>query len=169
MKVLIACEESQRVCIAFRERGDEAYSCDIQECSGGHPEWHFKGDALEAIRGGTVTTCDVCATTDNAKCKEFYSPEQDGLAQEWTGVCWCNPPYGREIGKWVRKAAESSCTVVMLLPARTDTKWFHDYIYGKAEIRFIKGRLKFGDAKNSAPFPSMVVIFKRESEKGNRI
>ena len=101
--------------------------------------------------------------------KEFYSPEQDGLAQEWTGVCWCNPPYGREIGKWVRKAAESRCTVVMLLPARTDTKWFHDYIYGKAEIRFIKGRLKFGDAKNSAPFPSMVVIFKRESEKGNRI
>ena len=57
----------------------------------------------------------------------------------------------------------------MLLPARTDTKWFHDYIYGKAEIRFIKGRLKFGDAKNSAPFPAMVVIFKRESEKGNRI
>ena len=111
-------------------------------------------------------TCDVCATADNAKCAEFYSPEQDGLAQEWTGVCWCNPPYGREIGKWVRKAAESSCTVVMLLPARTDTKWFHDYIYGKAEIRFIRGRLKFGAAKNSASFPSMIVIFNRESEKG---
>lgn len=58
MKVLIACEESQRVCIAFRERGHEAYSCDIQDCSGGHPEWHIKGDALEAIRGGTITTCD---------------------------------------------------------------------------------------------------------------
>lgn len=58
MKVLIACEESQRVCIAFRERGHEAYSCDIQDCSGGHPEWHIKGDALEAIRGGTIVTCD---------------------------------------------------------------------------------------------------------------
>lgn len=58
MKVLVACEESQRVCAAFRERGHEAYSCDVQECSGGHPEWHIKGDALEAIRGGTITTCD---------------------------------------------------------------------------------------------------------------
>ena len=76
---------------------------------------------------------------------------------------WCNPPYGREIGKWVEKAYNESLvgvTVVMLLPARTDTKWFHDYIYGKAEIRFVRGRLKFGDSKNSAPFPSMVVVFK---------
>lgn len=71
-----------------------------------------------------------------------------------------NPPYGREIGKWVKKAAESNATVVCLLPARTDTKWFHEYILGKAEIRFVKGRLKFGDGKNSAPFPSMVVIFR---------
>ncbi len=68
-----------------------------------------------------------------------------------------NPPYGREIGKWVAKLANN--TGVALLPARTDTKWFHDYIYGKAEIRFIKGRLKFGDGKNSAPFPSMTVVF----------
>ena len=76
---------------------------------------------------------------------------------------WCNPPYGREIGKWVEKAYNESLagvTVVMLLPARTDTKWFHDYIYGKAEIRFVRGRLKFGDSKNSAPFPSMVIIFR---------
>ena len=77
---------------------------------------------------------------------------------------FCNPPYGRTIGLWVKKAYEESKTpntlVVMLLPARTDTKWFHDYIYGKAEIRFIKGRLKFGGCKNAAPFPSMVVIFK---------
>ena len=76
---------------------------------------------------------------------------------------WCNPPYGREIGKWVEKAYNESlkgAMVVMLLPARTDTKWFHDYIYGKAEIRFVRGRLKFGDSKNSAPFPSMVVIFR---------
>ena len=107
-------------------------------------------------------TLDVCAVPENAKCEQFFSPSIDGLKQEWVGVCWCNPPYGREIGKWVRKAYESDCTVVMLLPARTDTRWFHDYIYGKAEIRFIRGRLRFGAAATGAPFPSMVVIFKRE-------
>jgi site-specific DNA-methyltransferase (adenine-specific) len=89
----------------------------------------------------------------------------DGLKQEWTGVCWCNPPYGRKIGLWVEKAAKAECTVVMLLPARTDTRWFHDYIYGYAEIRFIRGRLKFGGAQNSAPFPSMIVIFDRQIER----
>ena len=82
----------------------------------------------------------------------------DGLKQEWKGVCWCNPPYGREIGKWVEKAYKSNCMVVMLLPARTDTKWFHDFCL-KGIISFIKGRLKFGNAKNCAPFPSMIVIF----------
>lgn len=76
-----------------------------------------------------------------------------------------NPPYGREIGLWVRKAAESNVTAVCLLPTRTDTAWFHDYIYGKAEIRFIRGRLKFGNSKNSAPFPSMIVIFRGEHKK----
>ena len=103
---------------------------------------------------------DVCAIPENAKCERFYTPDDDGLKQAWEGTVWCNPPYGREIGKWVKKAAESNATVVMLLPARTDTSWFHEYIYGKAEIRFIKGRLKFGDGTNSAPFPSMVVVFK---------
>ena len=77
---------------------------------------------------------------------------------------YCNPPYGREIKTWVEKAYFESkkpdTTVVMLLPARTDTKWFHEYIYENAEIRFVKGRLKFGNSKNSAPFPSMVVVFK---------
>lgn len=104
--------------------------------------------------------CDVCAIPENAKCRKFFTPAQDGLKQEWKGICYMNPPYGRAIGKWVQKAAESATTVVCLLPARTDTKWFHEYIYGKAEIRFIKGRLKFGDERNSAPFPSMVVIFR---------
>jgi site-specific DNA-methyltransferase (adenine-specific) len=77
-----------------------------------------------------------------------------------------NPPYGRVIGKWVEKAynsAQDGATVVALLPARTDTKWFHDYIYGKAEIRFIRGRLRFGGCKNPAPFPSMLVIWKKEA------
>lgn len=108
---------------------------------------------------------DVCATKKNAKCKKFYTKKQDGLSQEWKGVCWCNPPYGREIIKWVRKASDSAkngATVIMLIPARTDTKWFHDYIYRKenVKIKFIRGRLKFGDSKNSAPFPSMLVLFK---------
>lgn len=110
---------------------------------------------------------DVCATPENAKCRKFYTKEQDGLAQPWTGRVRCNPPYGREIGQWVRRAffaAVAGATVVMLLPARTDTRWFHEYIYGKAEVRFIRGRLKFGDSKNSAPFPSMVVIFGKRNE-----
>ena len=111
-------------------------------------------------------TLDVCAVPENAKCDRYYTPLQDGLSQPWRGVVWCNPPYGRSTYKWVHKAYESSikhrCTVVMLLPARTDTRWFHDYIYLKrnVEIRFIKGRLKFGGSRNSAPFPSMVVVFR---------
>ena len=104
---------------------------------------------------------DVCALPENAKCDKFYTPDQDGLKQDWSGVCWCNPPYGRQIGKWVEKAAKSNATVVMLLPARTDTKWFHDWILPFAEIRFVKGRLKFGKAAHNAPFPCMVVIFRR--------
>lgn len=90
------------------------------------------------------------------------NPTFDGLEVEWGGINYMNPPYGHEIGKWVKKASENPVTVC-LLPARTDTRWFHDYIYNKpnVEIRLIKGRLKFGGSKNSAPFPSMVVIFKK--------
>jgi phage N-6-adenine-methyltransferase len=108
-------------------------------------------------------TLDVCADHTNNKCTEYFTKEMDGLSMSWKGyTCWMNPPYGREIGKWVKKAYEESLdgtTVVCLLPARTDTKWFHEYCI-KGEIEFIKGRLKFGDSKNSAPFPSMLVIFK---------
>ena len=105
---------------------------------------------------------DVCALPENAKCKRYFTPEQDGLKQEWTGVCWCNPPYGRKIGKWVEKAAKSNATVVMLVPARTDTKWFHDWALPYAEIRFVRGRLKFGGAEHNAPFPCMVLVYRRE-------
>lgn len=105
---------------------------------------------------------DVCASHQNHKLEKFWSKKMDGLSQNWHSLrCWMNPPYGREIGEWVRKAAEGGAAIVVaLLPARTDTRWFHEYILGKAEIRFIKGRLKFGNSKNSAPFPSMIVIFK---------
>ena len=105
---------------------------------------------------------DVCALPENAKCEKYYTPKDDGLSQEWSGVCWCNPPYGREIGKWVEKAAKSTATTVMLLPARTDTKWFHEYCLPYGKIEWIKGRLKFGNSKNSAPFPSMIVVFEGE-------
>ena len=111
---------------------------------------------------------DVCALPENAKCAAYYTPEMDGLIQPWYGRCWCNPPYGREIEKWAERAycsaVEGGAIVVMLLPARTDTRWFHEYIYGKAEIRFVRGRLKFGGSKNSAPFPSMVVVFRPKME-----
>ena len=124
--------------------------------------WETPKDLFDKLNNEFHFTLDVCATPENAKCEEFYTKEQDGLKQPWKGTVWCNPPYGRQIGEWVRRgffASRSGNTVVMLLPARTDTRWFHEYIYGKAEIRFIRGRLKFGGSKNSAPFPSMVVVF----------
>jgi len=108
-------------------------------------------------------TLDVCATGANAKCARFFNEAEDGLKQTWTGACWMNPPYGRTIGHWMKKAYESSltgATVVCLVPARTDTQWWHDYAM-KGHIKFIKGRLKFGNAKNSAPFPSAVVTFSK--------
>lgn len=107
-------------------------------------------------------TLDVCASDENAKCERYFTKEDDGLQQEWSGSCWMNPPYGKEIKKWVKKAYESAvhndATVVCLLPSRTDTAWWHDYCM-KGEIEFIRGRLKFGGSKNAAPFPSAVVIF----------
>lgn len=118
-------------------------------------------DKLNAEFGFTL---DVCATADNAKCAAYINSKTDGLSQQWLGsVCWMNPPYGREIGKWVQKAAEESrrgTTVVALLPARTDTKWWHEWVAPYAELRFVKGRLKFGGAKNSAPFPSVVAVYR---------
>lgn len=109
-------------------------------------------------------TLDPCANDENHKCPTYYTKEQDGLAQNWGGqTVFCNPPYGRAIGAWVRKCYEESrkpgTKVVMLIPARTDTSYFHDYIYHKAELRFIRGRLHFNESPQGAPFPSMVVIF----------
>lgn len=109
-------------------------------------------------------TLDSCATDENHKCTKYYTILDDGLSKSWNNErVFCNPPYGKEISKWVKKAYEENkkgTFVVMLLPARTDTKYFHEYIYNKHEIRFLKGRLKFNDSKQSAPFPSMIVIMK---------
>ena len=131
--------------------------------------WETPQSFFEGLNQIYQFTLDVCATEDNKKCERFFSPDNDGLAQTWDGVCWMNPPYGRNVtDKWVRKAFDESrsghCTVVALLPARTDTKWFHNYIYEKegVDLVFIKGRLKFGGAKDSAPFPSMIVVFNKQ-------
>lgn len=114
-------------------------------------------DMLDAEFGFEV---DVCASVDNAKCATYFTQEDDGLSQEWRGICWMNPPYSA-IADWMQKAFESSkdgATVVCLVPARTDTAWWWNTSrYG--EVRFLKGRLKFGESTNSAPFPSSVVVF----------
>ncbi|MEI7511595.1 MAG: DNA N-6-adenine-methyltransferase [Candidatus Peregrinibacteria bacterium] len=143
-------------------------------------DWATPQDFFDELDKEFHFGLDVCATQENFKCDFFYNPFQDGLKADWQEdieclqydqkdyslSIWCNPPYGREIGKWVKKASDEAAkglaTIVMLLPARTDTKYFHEYLYQKpnVELRFIKGRLKFGGAKNSAPFPSLVAIFK---------
>ena len=132
-------------------------------------QWATPQDFFDKLNEEFHFTLDPCADEFNHKCEKYYTEEQDGLSQSWEKeTVFCNPPYGREIGKWVEKAYAENLVggafVVMLIPARTDTKWFHDYIYKKhnVEVRFVKGRLKFGNADNSAPFPSMIVIFKRE-------
>jgi phage N-6-adenine-methyltransferase len=129
-------------------------------------EWETPQDLFDELNKEFNFKFDLAANNGNKKCAHFYTIHDDSLSKDWrklNGWLWLNPPYGRNIGQWVEKAFfEKEAKIVMLLPARTDTKWFHEYIYDKAniEIRFIRGRLKFGGSTNSAPFPSMLVIFK---------
>lgn len=139
-------------------------------------EWETPESLMNELRKEFNFTLDVCATVDNAKAPAFYTKVIDGLKQDWYTdgrgeACWMNPPYGRDIGQWIAKAGEEAqkgATVVCLLPARTDTKYFHRYIWDAEAhrprpgvgLRLLKGRLRFGGSKNSAPFPSMVVVFK---------
>ena len=108
---------------------------------------------------------DPCASVENAKCPEFFTLDNSGLDRPWFGNVFLNPPYGRVITKWIEYAYSEAThnlsvgVIVALLPARTDTAWWHDYVMKADEIRFIRGRLKFGGAKNSAPFPSCVVVW----------
>ena len=112
-------------------------------------------------------TLDPCATNRNAKCQTFYTKAENGLLKDWgTHTVFCNPPYGRNIGEWAKKcylASQAGATVVLLVHSRTDTRYFHDWIYGKAELRFVRGRLKFGNGAQSAPFPSLVAIYRPEA------
>lgn len=127
-------------------------------------EWGTPLDLFAALNQEFRFGVDVCATPELAKCERYFTPEQDGLAQKWTGNCWMNPPYGDQIGRWIEKAHQSSkgtATVVCLVPARVDTGWWWDHcLFG--EIRFLRGRLRFGNAEAGAPFPSAVVIFGRK-------
>jgi phage N-6-adenine-methyltransferase len=124
--------------------------------------WVTPWEFFNPLKEEFLLQVDVCATAENARLPKYFDEAMDGLKQDWSHQrCWMNPPYGRSISKWVKKAAEAGPGIrVCLLPARTDTRWFHDYIYGKAEIRFIKGRIKFSGMKGSGKFPSMVVIFR---------
>lgn len=133
-------------------------------------QWATPQDFFDELNLEFHFTLDPCADKDNHKCKKYFTKEDDGLQQDWGGeTVFCNPPYGRNLtGQWVKKASEEinkpGTTVVLLLPSRTDTKWFHDYLYKKdnVELRFVKGRLKFGDGKNSAPFGSLIAVMKSE-------
>ena len=130
-------------------------------------EWSTPQAFFDELNKEFNFTLDPCATSENAKCTKYFTVEDDGLKQDWSNdIVFMNPPYGRDIKYWIKKAYEESlngATVVCLIPSRTDTAYWHNYIFGKADdIRFIKGRLKFGGSKNPAPFPSAIIIYKGE-------
>ena len=132
-------------------------------------EWTTPQHLFDELNQEFNFTLDPCATEENAKCSKHFTIEDDGLSKDWSNdVVFMNPPYGREIKKWIKKAYEESlngATVVCLIPARTDTTYWHDFIFEKADdIRFLKGRLKFGNGKNSAPFPSAIVVYKYKED-----
>lgn len=127
-------------------------------------EWETPEEFFKALDARFRFTLDACATKKNHKCDKYYTKEEDGLAQDWGGErVWINPPYGREISKWIQKAEEEARKVnticVMLLPARTDTAWFHDHVLPEADVYFIRGRIRFSGNKSNAPFPSMIAVF----------
>ncbi len=137
-------------------------------------EWATPQALFEELDREFHFTLDPCSTHENAKCKKHYTAEEDGLKQSWGGESvFANPPYGRELYKWVKKGWEESTkpntTVVMLIPARTDTRYFHDYILHRSEIRFIKNRLYFNDGDGRAPFPSMIVVFRSGGGRNEEI
>lgn len=127
-------------------------------------EWETPDDVFASLDAEFHFDLDPCATQENHKCSQYYTADDNGLEKNWGGRrVFCNPPYSK-ISDWVRKCYEESrkpgTLCVLLIPSRTDTRYFHDYILYRSEIRFIKGRLKFGESTVNAPFPSMVVIFR---------
>lgn len=139
-------------------------------------EWSTPQDLFDRLHARFRFTLDVAASAENAKCPRFFDRAQDGLMQPWRdadgspSVAWCNPPYGRELALWTAKArreAEAGATVVLLVPARTDTRWFHDDVLALslARVEFLRGRVRFGDAAAPAPFPSMLVIYEKAAKR----
>lgn len=127
-------------------------------------EWATPQELFDGLDREFGFTLDPCATDENAKCGKYYTKNDDGLSKSWAGeTVFMNPPYGKEIAKWAKKAhdewANNNATVVCLVPARTDTAYWHDY-FMKGDIRFIRGRVKFCGGKYSAPFPSAIVIYR---------
>lgn len=126
-------------------------------------EWATPQGLFDELHREFHFTLDPCASPENAKCRQFFTKDEDGLNQTWTGRVFMNPPYGRGIGRWVGKAygsaARHGALVVCLLPARTDTTWWHRYCMKAQEIRLIRGRVQFGNIGVNAPFPSAVVVF----------
>jgi phage N-6-adenine-methyltransferase len=127
------------------------------------PDWGTPQAFFDELNERFKFDRDVCASPENAKCERFWTKQDDALTKDWEGYCYMNPPYGREIGAWIQKAYDSAqsgkATVVCLLPSRTDTRWWHDFVMRADTLWFIKGRLKFEGATNAAPFPSVVAIF----------
>ena len=135
--------------------------------------WATPQDFFDTLNTEFHFDIDVCALPENAKCGQYFTPQDDGLRMAWHGVCFMNPPYGRTIGQWIEKAwrevqSGRADKVVCLLPARTDTKWFQNYCLKSSDIRFLRGRLKFGGSKHGAPFPSVIVVFSKDTLKGNK-
>lgn len=135
-------------------------------------DWNTPKSLFDKLNSEFNFQWDLAASKENALCSNFYTKEDDGLKQVWNGICWLNPPYGDKSSKmvdWIKKAYEDSqknpnLTVVMLIPARTNTKWFHKYCMKSAELKFICGRPKFGDATHGLPQPLILVVFKQSSE-----
>lgn len=140
-------------------------------------EWPTPQELFDALDAEFGFTLDCCATDANAKVARYFDRASDGLVRPWHGVVWMNPPYGRQISAWVEKAYRSSmagATVVCLIPARTDTAYWHDFAMRAAELRFIRGRLSFtsvlqderraATGAHNAPFPSVVVVFRPGSD-----
>lgn len=152
-------------------RGKEGKDLNSSLFSSKSEDWETPWELFKKLHEEFHFTLDPCCTHESAKCEKHYTKEEDGLKQDWTGeTVFCNPPYGRGMERWIKKchdhAAGGGGTAVMLIPARTDTNAFHEYIYHQAEIRFIKGRVKFSGSKNSAPFPSMIVIYRKSGKEG---
>jgi phage N-6-adenine-methyltransferase len=131
-------------------------------------EWGTPQALFDDLHAEFDFTLDVAASHENAKCERYFTREEDGLKQDWAGErCFMNPPYGYGLKHWTKKAFDETHNpfaraelVVGLLPVRSCTAWFHDHVYGKAEIRFLRGRLKFEGGKGAATFPSMIVVWR---------